>query len=483
LTKAKYTDKYYDTQDLTKVSRTDAVPDSIAECIAMDAFFGSIIDKDKVANVDLDLSVTLKRPFARITLIQKPLSLLATVRAVGFSYEEGYQAFNIQTGDTVYAAAKKDTLTLTNNGEVFQMAEGGIFAYAYLFAPADDGAETESVINVSFYGDEEAENKIGETFALPAEQPYMRNYVTNITENYLDPTGDLDVDHNPNYDIGLTDYQAISILEAARTFTSEEDPLYNEFVLDTSEELFALAHAVNNGLKMPADVVETEYAYAGAYYELGDDIDLEDEPWTPIGNTPAAPFSGTFNGQGHKISNLSVSGAAFAGLFGMSMGQIAYLMVEGNVAGSGVVNNGNKDFQIVGGIVSVGMNVRFCSFEGSLSASWTSAGQIEVGGIAGEGMQISNCVSMLSEVSITAGNETTVHAYGIGTGEGATYCAWLPVGGITKGANNETNVSNPENLATLIDELNNLNGVNTGATAFEWFDDDGTLNLRVWQPK
>ncbi|MDR0973166.1 MAG: hypothetical protein LBM61_04185, partial [Prevotellaceae bacterium] len=50
LSKAKYADKYYDTQDLTELSRTSAVPDSLAECEAMDAFFGSILGVKKTAD-------------------------------------------------------------------------------------------------------------------------------------------------------------------------------------------------------------------------------------------------------------------------------------------------------------------------------------------------------------------------------------------------------------------------------------------------
>ncbi|MDR0972989.1 MAG: hypothetical protein LBM61_03265 [Prevotellaceae bacterium] len=482
LSKAKYPDKYYDTQDLTKVSRTTAVPDSIAECIAMDAFFGSIIDRDKEANVDLELSVTLKRPFARITLIQKPLSLLATVRAVGFSYEEGYQAFNIQKGDTVYAPAKKDTLTLTNNGEVFQMAEGGIFAYAYLFAPADGGAETKSVINVSFYGDEEAENKIGNTFALPAEQPYMRNYVTNITENYLDPTGDLDVDHNPDYETALTDEEAISILEAARLVASEADAMANTFSLDTSEELFALAHAVNNGLTMPADIVAAEYAYAGAVYYLGADIDLEDEPWTPIGDSETVPFTGAFAGMdlesnSYQITGLNVEHASYAaGLFGYCTGMLIMLQVDGKIRTA-------DEIAYAGGIVGRYESswMTYCSFSGTVETAATVA----AGGLAGtvispDGLVLSN-VSLATTVTAaaTASVAPLVGLWNNGNGYVGDFCAWLNA---TTTEADEAGNKGYATLEELLDPaaialLNNGEVTTTDGLIVQWANVDGELKL------
>ncbi len=55
---------------------------------------------------------------------------------------------------------------------------------------------------------------------------------------------------------------------------------------------------------------------AGAY-ELGCDIDLAGEPWTPIGNN-FHKFTGSLDGCGHVISNLTVTADSsnYVGLFG-----------------------------------------------------------------------------------------------------------------------------------------------------------------------
>lgn len=83
--------------------------------------------------------------------------------------------------------------------------------------------------------------------------------------------------------------------------------------IDTKEELFDFAKAVNDG---DTNMIK-------AYVQLTDDIDLENEAWTAIGDCESRKyFQGTFDGQGHTISNLNVdystddSEHATAGLFG-----------------------------------------------------------------------------------------------------------------------------------------------------------------------
>ena len=45
----------------------------------------------------------------------------------------------------------------------------------------------------------------------------------------------------------------------------------------------------------------------GAYAVLTADIDLNNEPWTPIGPDRDSAYTGTFDGQGHTVKNLSVT--------------------------------------------------------------------------------------------------------------------------------------------------------------------------------
>ncbi len=54
-------------------------------------------------------------------------------------------------------------------------------------------------------------------------------------------------------------------------------------------------------------------------YHLTADIDLSGADWVPIGANTELPFRGTFDGQGHVISDLTVKGdVQNAGLFGVA---------------------------------------------------------------------------------------------------------------------------------------------------------------------
>ena len=74
----------------------------------------------------------------------------------------------------------------------------------------------------------------------------------------------------------------------------------------------------------------------GAWAVLTADIDLNNEPWTPIGPDRDSAYTGTFDGQGHTVKNLSVTvnvQPGRAGLFGcVKDGTIRKLTVAGSVS-------------------------------------------------------------------------------------------------------------------------------------------------------
>ena len=74
----------------------------------------------------------------------------------------------------------------------------------------------------------------------------------------------------------------------------------------------------------------------GAYAVLTANIDLNNEPWTPIGPDRDSAYTGTFDGQGHTVKNLSVTvnvQPGRAGLFGcVKDGTIRKLTVAGSVS-------------------------------------------------------------------------------------------------------------------------------------------------------
>ncbi len=95
----------------------------------------------------------------------------------------------------------------------------------------------------------------------------------------------------------------------------------NEMVINTAEELAALAQSVNQA-----------NTYSGKTIKLNADIHLGNQPWTPIG-TSTTHFYGNFDGQGHTVYGLNVSLTgenADAGLFGWICGStIQNLTIDG----------------------------------------------------------------------------------------------------------------------------------------------------------
>ena len=84
-------------------------------------------------------------------------------------------------------------------------------------------------------------------------------------------------------------------------------PEATEFTINNINQLAGLAKLVNNGVDN----------FSGKTFTLANDIDLNNLAWNPIGTSSAAPFAGTFNGNGKTVSNLMVVGDnGNAGLFG-----------------------------------------------------------------------------------------------------------------------------------------------------------------------
>ena len=71
-----------------------------------------------------------------------------------------------------------------------------------------------------------------------------------------------------------------------------------------------------NDMKLFANSVNKGNTFAGKTVKLMSSVDLENEEWTPIGNS-SNKFCGTFDGNGKTVSNLKISGnKSYVGLFG-----------------------------------------------------------------------------------------------------------------------------------------------------------------------
>ena len=140
----------------------------------------------------------------------------------------------------------------------------------------------------------------------------------------------------------------------------------NEFTLATPTQFAGLAYLVNNGTT----------TFSGKTVKLGADIDFAGRNWTPIGKNGYGTyyFEGTFDGQGHTISNMTVNATASnAGLFGYVIGAtIKNITLDSSCS---VISTDNY----VGGIVGH-MNGTITD----VSNAGTVSGSFYVGGIAGD---------------------------------------------------------------------------------------------------
>lgn len=152
--------------------------------------------------------------------------------------------------------------------------------------------------------------------------------------------------------------------------------------ISTAEGLLYFAKKVNAGNN-----------FAGKTVTLANNIDLNNEKWTPIGiyDNSATHFKGTFDGQNHAVTGLKVAESSeyCVGFFGnVFTGTIKNLTVEGSVNAPGC--------NYVGGIVGHGYaTITNCTFKGTVGG----AGAAQVGGIAGSGGFTVDRCSVYGDVS------------------------------------------------------------------------------------
>jgi hypothetical protein len=138
------------------------------------------------------------------------------------------------------------------------------------------------------------------------------------------------------------------------------------------------------------------------YEELASSAANEGKGWQPIGGLDAL-FTGRFDGQGYKISDLFINRADGAGV-----GLFSFVYEEGVVENIGVVNADVTGYDVVGGLAAFNWgNMSYCYFTGSVTGTGSIHDVMGVGGL----------------VAVNAGNINYCHSTGTVTGVS-------PVGGL-----------------------------------------------------
>lgn len=171
----------------------------------------------------------------------------------------------------------------------------------------------------------------------------------------------------------------------------------NPYLIKTAEDLVVFADRINH----PDE--DDNAKYLDAYFRLAADIDMTGRDWTPAGQVVTVNegeegevtyhgFSGTFDGAGHKITNLKVtkllrSSVYYLGLFGVTEhAEIRDLTLE-NIDYS-VESGGNNDAIGVGigGVVGRAnlTNLYNVRVTGTVAASLCEKNTAFIGGLVGE---------------------------------------------------------------------------------------------------
>lgn len=290
-----------------------------------------------------------------------------TVKLPDGTYEYTVSAFGYQTAAgqvTVNGKAQSVTVTLT---AVEQRT------VRFNITPADAGA----AVTVTWDGD-------GRTVAAQSDGSYRLPegaYTYTVkAKGYARASGPLNVTKDETISVTLTPSAAWDG-ETRDEKPSGEGTEVAPYQIGSGAELAWLANAVNNASS------GTKF-----YVELTDDIDLGNQPWTPIGKfgygSSDRSFSGSFRGNGHTVKGLNVS-AEYAGLFGsINDAEITGVVVQGTVVSTNT-NNGDAG-GIVGRAIGTTNKIINCGNEAAVS------GGCNVGGILGNNQAYNTKITVLN---------------------------------------------------------------------------------------
>ena len=217
-----------------------------------------------------------------------------------------------------------------------------------------------------------------------------------ITVVATQDTVESDSYNNQYDDVDIWDGSVASTQELAAA-TDEDN---KTVTIDSAKLLAGLAKAVNDG-----------NSYEGYTINLTKHIELNNIPWTPIGNKKDKAFKGTFDGKDKTICGLFIDSTEKVGLFGYITGGTVKNLVIGNanvrttaqtagilaaelrgvtidnIKTSGSVTSkffaGGIIGSLVGGSITSDTKITNCENNATVSTTFAGAGESATGGIVG----------------------------------------------------------------------------------------------------
>lgn len=240
--------------------------------------------------------------------------------------------------------------------------------------------------------------------------------------------------------------------------------------ITTADQLMDFASRVNSGQSYDKYVVD-------GVVSLDADIDLSGKTWVPIGNgtctstgeISGASFSGVFNGNNHRVDNLSlaISGSAVGtvgGLFGILNGATVRNVIMGEHCS---ITGTCSDVSFIGGIAGFALDssIDRCKNYGSLAITAQTDSKREcLGGIAGQVYTIND----VSSVTYCKNYGTLTSTNSVNTNNGAN---GISLGGIVgfsdaNASHNYVTVQNCTNEAPISAQATRLAGIDASANSY-----------------
>ena len=240
-----------------------------------------------------------------------------------------------------------------------------------------------------------------------------------------------------------------------------------EIVISSVDDLLGFAASVNDG---------SAFGYAGQTILLDADLDLTDVAWEPIGNMRdqeyfSTVFMGTFDGQGHTISNLTFEteeNVTGAGLFGISFGVVQNLnMAHCTVSVKGLEAGASQAVGVIVGYNMGGM-ITGCSVSDSSVTGLNCVAAIA----GGSGGSVTDCTATGCTVTIIGDNDFT---------DGLKQCDVAECGGLIVGGAFGGTVSRCTASGKIIAEGNEPVGLGGIAGCLEMMNDasDNTVDVEI----
>ncbi|MDE6127109.1 MAG: hypothetical protein K2G30_09150, partial [Muribaculaceae bacterium] len=271
-----------------------------------DAFYAA--ELALAVNGPVNKTITLTRPFAQVNI---GTSDLVEAGAAGLNVTEtrvsvkAYGTLDLATGDVDGEQDVEFALAAIPTAEdgAFPVAGYDYLAMNYILVPAD-----KQLVDVEF------DTNAGGSASTFAGVPVQRNYRTNIYGALLTNPAEFNVVIDQEYAQPDFEYPAAGVVldEATKTYTVTA-PQGLQWLSDESKG--------------------KEYAFRGYTIKLGNDIDMAGQEFTPIAK--GAFFSGTFDGDGHTIANLTVNDPDCSGLVWSNRGVMKNItMTNVNITGN-----------------------------------------------------------------------------------------------------------------------------------------------------